>query len=132
MLKNTNYNRDQIIKWHRDFLLDCPKGLLDKKKFTEVYKEFFPHGKAEKFSSEVFKLFDTDHSGKIDFVEFLVAVSTQSSTDVRKKLQMAFNLYDTNNNGRIDQKEMTKLITAIYDLTGVENRKGAFLFKLSQ
>ena len=49
------------------FKLDCPKGLLDKKKFTEVYKEFFPFGKAEKFSTEVFKLFDTDHSGSIDF-----------------------------------------------------------------
>ncbi len=99
-------------------------GLLDKKKFTEVYKEFFPQGKAEKFATEVFKLFDTDHSGKIDFTEFLVAVSTSSSTDIRKKLSMAFNLYDTNDNGRIDLKEMTKIVTAIYDLTGVENRKG--------
>ncbi len=54
----------------------------------------------------------------------MVAVSTSSSTDVRKKLSMAFNLYDTNDNGRIDLKEMTKIVTAIYDLTGVENRKG--------
>jgi len=124
LLKNTNYNRDQILKWHRGFLIDCPKGLLDKKKFTEVYKEFFPQGKAEKFSAEVFKLFDSDHSGKIDFSEFLIAVSTSSSTDVRKKLSMAFDLYDTNDNGTIDLKEMTKIVTAIYDLTGVEDRKG--------
>ena len=97
---------------------------MDKKKFLQVYKEFFPTGKAETFANEVFKLFDTDHSGKIDFVEFLVAISTSSSGDLRKKLSMAFNLYDTNDNGRIDKKEMIKIITAIYDLYGEKNRKG--------
>ena len=37
---------------------------------------------------------------------------------------MGFKLYDTNNNGSIDKKEMQKLIEAIYDLMGEENRKG--------
>ena len=50
------------------FQKDCPKGELDKKKFISVYKEFFPLGKAETFATEVFKIFDTDHSGKIEFV----------------------------------------------------------------
>lgn len=124
LLKNTNYSRDQINKWHAGFLLDCPKGELDKKKFLQVYKEFFPTGKAETFATEVFKMFDTDGSGKIDFVEFLVAISTSSSGDIRKKLSMAFNLYDTSNNGRIEKKEMIKLLNAIYDLYGEKNRKG--------
>lgn len=124
LLRNTHYNRDQIIKWHNGFILDCPKGELDKKKFTEVYREFYPQGKAEKFSDEVFKLFDTDKSGKIDFQEFLVAVSITSSNDVRKKLQLAFDLYDKNDNGRIDKKEMEKMLIAIYDLNGETNRKG--------
>jgi hypothetical protein len=30
LLKNTNYNRQQILKWHQGFLLDCPTGELDK------------------------------------------------------------------------------------------------------
>ena len=106
------------------FKLDCPKGELDKKKFTLVYQEFFPRGKAEKFSNEIFKLFDTDKSGKIDFKEFLVAISASDNGDVKKKLHLAFNLYDVNQNGRVDKKEMEKIITAIYDLRGVENRKG--------
>ncbi len=31
------------------FLRDCPNGRLDKKKFVEVYKQFYPHGKADNF-----------------------------------------------------------------------------------
>ena len=33
----------------------------------KVFKEFYPQGKAEKFSASIFNVFDTDHSGKIDF-----------------------------------------------------------------
>ncbi len=55
LLKNTNYTREQINKWHRGFLADCPTGQLDKKKFLVVYQQFYPRGKAEKFSTEIFK-----------------------------------------------------------------------------
>lgn len=44
--------------------------------------------------------------------------------DVRKKLQLGFKLYDSNNNGKIDKKEMLKMIVAIYDLQGEQNRNG--------
>jgi neurocalcin delta len=82
---------------------------LDKKKFIEVYKQFYPTGKADKFCSHVFKTFDTDNSGEIgkinkilfvfieifllDFVEFLIAISVTSHGDIREKLNMAFNMY---------------------------------------
>jgi hypothetical protein len=31
------------------FLRDCPNGKLDKKKFVDVYKQFYPQGKADSF-----------------------------------------------------------------------------------
>jgi Ca2+-binding EF-hand superfamily protein len=48
--------------------VDCPKGLLDKKQFITVYKQFYPQGKAEAFSNEVFKIFDRDHSGNNQYL----------------------------------------------------------------
>jgi Ca2+-binding EF-hand superfamily protein len=77
-----------------------------------------------KIKRHVFKTFDTDSSGEIDFVEFLIAISVTSQGDIRDKLKMAFNMYDIDKNGRIDRKEMEKIIEAIYDLLGEENRKG--------
>jgi Ca2+-binding EF-hand superfamily protein len=92
LLNNTKYSREQIQQWHAGFLKDCPKGLLDKKKFTEVYKEFYPQGKADKFCAQVFNVFDTDHSGKIDFIEFLIAISVSTQGDTQKKLRLAFQM----------------------------------------
>ena len=37
---------------------------------------------------------------------------------------MAFKMYDMDRNGRVDEKEMEKIIEAIYDLLGEEHRKG--------
>ncbi len=47
------------------FQKDCPTGKLNKKKFTDVYKQFFPSGKAEKFCEYVFRTFDNDSSGNV-------------------------------------------------------------------
>jgi Ca2+-binding EF-hand superfamily protein len=69
LLQNTHFDRKQIEEWHSGFIKDCPKGRLDKKKFIDVYKQFYPHGKADKCCGHVFKTFDTDSSGEIDFVE---------------------------------------------------------------
>ena len=46
---------------------DCPNGQLTRQKFLEVYSSFFPQGEADKFCEHVFRTFDADNSGKIDF-----------------------------------------------------------------
>ncbi len=54
----------------------------------------------------------------------MIAISVTSQGDIKDKLKMAFNMYDIDKNGKIDCKEMEKIIEAIYDLLGEENRKG--------
>lgn len=124
IMENTSFSREEIVKWHEGFIKDCPKGQLNKKKFLEVYKVFYPHGKADKFCSHVFKVFDTDNSGLIDFTELLVAISITAQGDAAKKLKIAFNMYDIDKNGFLDKKEMEQIIEAIYDLVDEEERKG--------
>ncbi len=74
--------------------------------------------------SFLFKSFDTDGSGEIDFVEFMTAVSVTAKGDVKEKLTLAFKMFDLDKNGTVDRKEMEKIMEAIYDLLGEENRKG--------
>lgn len=55
---------------------DCPSGKLNKKKFIEVYKQFYPTGKAEKFCEYVFRTFDTDGSSSIGKISLIIIFST--------------------------------------------------------
>jgi len=119
----SGFTPQQVREWHAGFLKDCPTGKLNKKKFIEVYKQFYPTGKAEKFCEYVFRTFDTDSSGNIDFGEFLIAISITAQQDPKKKLEWAFLMYDIDRNGYIDKKEMKKIMDAIYDLLG-EDKSG--------
>lgn len=46
---------------------DCPNGKLTPVKFVDMYKMFFPSGNAEEFCDHVFRTFDMDKNGYIDF-----------------------------------------------------------------
>lgn len=101
LTKNTKYSAEQIRGWHAAFLRDCPSGKLTSRQFVEVYKKFYPEAEAEKYSYQVFRTFDTDHSGYIDFVEFLLAVNVNANGDIRDKLNLAFDIYDINSDGKV-------------------------------
>lgn len=49
------------------FQQDCPNGRLTPAKFVDMYKMFFPSGNAEEFCDHVFRTFDMDKNGYIDF-----------------------------------------------------------------
>ena len=121
---NTKYSEKEIREWHAGFIRDCPSGKLDKKKFVEVYKQFYPNGKADNFCKYAFDTFDQNHDGSIDFEEFLLAISATSQGNLDDRLSVAFDMYDISNDGQIDQSELTKLLTAMYDLVGEANRTG--------
>ena len=116
--RNTRYTEDEIKNWYKNFKKDCPSGILTKEKFVDVYKLFFPRGNAENFCNHVFRTFDTDKNGEINFVEFLLAINVTLSGTLQEKLKYAFKLYDVDGNGLIDQGEMNRIVLAIYELIG--------------
>jgi len=116
LLNNTNFNKKQIKQWYKGFMRDCPCGQLTRLKFLEVYSGFFPEGNAEKFCEHVFRTFDQDNSGKIDFKEFLLAINITSAGKPEEKLEWAFQMYDINSDGTIERCEMVEIITAIYSM----------------
>ncbi len=92
LLESTDFTREEIVKWHSEFLMDCPRGEMDRKILTNVYKRLYPCGKPDKFCSQVFSVFDLDGSGRIDFSEFLMAISVSTKGDVKQQLKLAFRM----------------------------------------
>jgi len=115
---HTRYNEEDIKNWFKGFKQDCPNGKLTPSKFVDMYKMFFPSGNAEEFCEHVFRTFDMDKNGYIDFKEFLLAIDVTSAGTPEEKLKWAFRMYDVDGNGIIDMNEMTKIVQAIYDMLG--------------
>ena len=91
MLKtSTRFDEDTILEWYRGFKSDCPDGRLTPKAFMQIYSKCFPTGNANDFCDHVFRTFDTDKNGYIDFKEFLLAIDVTSSGKPEEKLNWAF------------------------------------------
>jgi len=114
-LKETTYfSEKELTRWYKGFLKDCPSGKLGKEEFHKIYKQFFPYGNPENFSSFVFGVFDQNHDGCIEFDEFIKALSITSRGSMEEKLRWAFRLYDQDEDGYITKEEMLSIVQSIY------------------
>jgi len=102
---------------------------MSKETFLSVYK--FPGIMGER----LFKVFDGDKSGFVNFEEFVTGLQKFFRGSVEDKADMIFEMYDLNDNGCVDKKELSTMLHSLIpqfgwggsegELSGVSNELNA-------
>merc|ERR1712029_460773 len=107
------------------FKTEHPNGKMKGKDFKEMMSKALPKKDANKMEKHVFRIYDSNDDGYIDFVEFMVVFYIMSDGTPTEVLQKIFRVFDVNSDGTITKKELTRLIKDMYGLLNTENAEQA-------
>ena len=94
LAQNTDFKETEIREWFREFLLDCPEGILTKDRLWEMLSSILPQDNGRVVTDLIFKTFDKDQNDFIDFNEFIIATHCTATSSPQDKLRWVFQLYD--------------------------------------
>lgn len=91
----TNFSVEELQEWYKEFKASWPKGFLTEDEFKGVYSNIFPLGDATEFARHVFRVFDQNKDGLLDFREFMCGFSVVLLGSLEEKLKFSFNIIYT-------------------------------------
>merc|ERR1712113_60122 len=94
---------------------------MNKKEFTKMMSQALPKKDASKMEKHVFRVYDSNNDGYIDFVEFMVIFYVMSDGSPEEVLGKIFRVFDVNSDGSITNKEMQRLVKDMYGLLKTED-----------
>ncbi|CAF0815432.1 unnamed protein product [Rotaria sordida] len=119
----TGLSQDEIRIWHEKFFHDNPDGRLDRNEFRKLYRllrQECPE-RVDNMCDHVFRAFDVDGNGYVEFGEFLLGFAICSRGDLRSRLDYAFECYDLDSNGYITEDEIEPVLRGMYTLLGIKH-----------
>jgi len=108
---STRYSEAELCRWYEGFQRQCPDGRITRADFEKIYGTFFPNSEARGYARHVFRSFDTNDDGTLDFREYIIALHLTSSGKTHLKLEWAFSLFDVDRNGEVSKAEVLEIIT---------------------
>ncbi|XP_044215296.1 guanylyl cyclase-activating protein 2-like [Thunnus albacares] len=106
-----------IQELYRKFASECPSGNLHLHEFKKIFGINSNSTEEESaYMDNVFRSFDTNKDGHIDFMEYVAAVHLVLRGKLEDKLRWSFKVYDRDGNGRLDRQEVRHLVKIISKL----------------
>merc|ERR1719509_128769 len=114
----------QVQQKFDDFVRAYPNGKISKKHFKTLISEALlmsealpkTKDKMEDLTNHVFRVYDSNNDGYIDFVEFMVVYHVMAQGQIDDVLEKIFQLFDVNGDGTISHLEMKQLVKNLFEL----------------
>ncbi|XP_072327324.1 guanylyl cyclase-activating protein 1-like [Scyliorhinus torazame] len=110
----------ELHHWYKKFMTECPSGQLTLHEFKQFFGLKGLNQEANAYIEQMFKTFDMNKDGYIDFMEYVAALSLVLRGKMEQKLRWYFKLYDVDGNGCIDRHELLNIIKAIRAINGCD------------
>uniref|UniRef100_A0A8C3TBY3 EF-hand domain-containing protein n=1 Tax=Chelydra serpentina TaxID=8475 RepID=A0A8C3TBY3_CHESE len=115
----------EIHHWYKKFMTECPSGQLTEHEFKQFFGLRGLDPAANEYIEQMFRTFDMNKDGYIDFMEYVAALSLVLRGKMEQKLRWYFKLYDVDGNGCIDRHELLNIIKAIRAINGCDYETSA-------
>ncbi|XP_067915865.1 guanylyl cyclase-activating protein 1-like [Heterodontus francisci] len=115
----------ELHHWYKKFMTECPSGQLTLHEFKQFFGLKGLNQEANAYIEQMFKTFDMNKDGYIDFMEYVAALSLVLRGKMEQKLRWYFKLYDVDGNGCIDRHELLNIIKAIRAINGCQQDMSA-------
>merc|ERR1719266_1021071 len=123
--RNTAMKREAVEIQYKTFLQKHPDGRISRKSFHMMMKECYPGADTEKLERHIFRMYDSNKDGHIDFREFMIVLYIMSNGSPEENLKQIFRVFDINNDGTISLKELQKIVRDLFLLINESNAEVA-------
>jgi len=113
---HTAVSREEVEQQHKNFLETHPEGRITKSDFRKMMEACYPSTDTEKLESHIFRMYDTNGDGYIDFREFMIVLYTFSNGTPKENLNQMFRVFDINSDGSVSLKELLRIVKALHIL----------------
>merc|ERR1739846_188841 len=114
--QSSGMSQEEVKDAFNAFVAEHPNGKMKPKEFREMVAKTMPKSDASKMEKHIFRIYDSNNDGYIDFVEFMLIFHIMSDGTPEEVLEKIFRVFDVNSDGTINKKEMQRLIKDMYGL----------------
>jgi len=114
LIQHTDLDESQVRMYYGQFLKKHPDGRLDRTSFREMMNICYPRADTGDIERHIFRMYDDNQDGFIDFREFMFVVYVMSSGSPEENLKQIFKLLDINNDGTISVSEFKRVVKDLY------------------
>merc|ERR1711944_109449 len=111
---HTAIARDEIDQHYDNFLSKYPDGKISRRGFADMMKECFPSRDTTQLESHIFRMYDSNGDGYVDFREFMIVLYVMSHGTPEENLKKIFQVFDINNDGTVSQKELDRVVKDLF------------------
>merc|ERR1712193_339640 len=116
LMSSSGKDRAEVQAAFDAWVAEHPNGKMKPKDFREMMGKALPSKDASKMEKHVFRIYDANNDGYIDFMEFMLIFHIMSDGTPEEVLGKIFRLFDYNSDGTITAKEMKRLVKDMYGL----------------